>query len=427
MSAARLSPEQRRNFWLTVANGSFVMMGFAFIAFDSIMAGLAYELTESTTLVGLLTTAAGIGWLWPQLLVGSRIEHLERKMPVYRVTVLARVLILGAMLAALLLLPGRPHALYWTVLFCTAAMSSAGGVCSIPFMDIVAKAVPPDFRAMVFAWRRLLGGMLGCAAGLIASYVLAETSPLAYPYNYAALVFCSIVVSSLAYGAFLRIREPIEPVKEAARPFTEFLRGGLALFRKDRDFLLLYAFRVFHSMGTMSVVLVVPFVMDTFGAKLMQTGFFAAVMALASGLSSMAWGRISKAFGEVWAFRIATALLLLTPGSAWLMAILANLEATRAWMGANYFWVCLVLLGVYTAARCGTDIANMVYLMSMSNSEQRPIYMAVMNTLSAPLVTFPALAGLLVSTTSYATAFGVSCGGLLAALVIAALLRHRRV
>jgi len=424
---APLNAEQRRNYLLTVANGSLVMMGFTFIAFDSILAGLAYELTESTLCVGLLVTGASIGWLWPQLLVGNRIEHRERKMPLYRATISARLGAMAVMLVAVLVLSGAPALLYGTILVCAIVMSSAGGVCSIPFMDIVAKAIPAEHRSMLFAWRRLLGGLLGFFAGLIAARVLSDNSPVAYPYNYAVIIGCGMVGMGVAYFSFTRVREPIEPVESKPRPFTEFLRGGFALFAEDRDFRLLYFFRVFHSLGLMSQILLVPFVMDVFGAHVETTGLFAATMALAGGLSSMVWGRISKRFGEVWTFRVATALLVLTPLSMLTMAVLAGHEVTRTWIAAHYLWVCLFLLAAYTGGRCGTDMANMVYLMSMAPSEKRPIYMAMMNTLSAPLVLFPTLAGGLVALTSYGATFAVSCVCLVLALAVAFGMSHRRI
>ncbi len=423
---APLTGEQRRNYRLTVANGSLVMMGFTFIAFDSILAGLAYDLTGSTLCVGLLVTGASIGWLWPQMLVGNRIECRERKMPIYRATVSVRLGAMVVMLAAILFLSAMPRTLYAAILVCAIVMSSAGGVCSIPFMDIVAKAIPADHRSMVFAWRRLLGGLLGFLAGLLAARVLADDSSVAYPYNYAVLVGGGLVGMSLAYHAFLQIREPIEPVERRPRPFRDFLRGGFALFREDRDFRLLYLFRLFHSLGLMSQILLVPFVMDVFDAHVKTTGLFAAAMALASGLSSMVWGRISKRFGEVWTFRVATALLVLTPLSMLAMAVLAESDGTRDWISAHYLWVCLILLALYTGGRCGTDMANMVYLMSMAPSEKRPLYMAMMNTLSAPLVLFPTLAGGLVTLTSYAATFALSCIALVIALGVASRMGHRR-
>jgi len=359
--------------------------------------------------------------------VGNRVEHLERKMPLYRATISIRLGAIAAMLAGVLFLSGMPRTLYATLLTGAVVMSSAGGVCTIPFMDIVAKAVPAEHRSMLFAWRRLLGGLLGFLAGLLAAWVLAEDAPVAYPYNYAVLLGAGMVGMALAYLAFLRVREPVEPVKAAPRPFREFLRGGLALFREDRDFRLLYVFRVFHSLGLMSQVLLVPFVMDVFDAHVKTTGLFAAVMALASGLSSMLWGSLSRRFGEVWTFRVATAALLLTPLSMLAMAVLAGYGPTHAWIGAHYLWVCLALLAAYTGGRCGTDMANMVYLMSMAPSDTRPVYLAMMNTLSAPLVLFPTLAGGLVVLVGYGPTFALSSVCLVVALAAAARMGHRRV
>ena len=65
------------------------------------------------------------------------------------------------------------------------------------------------------------------------------------------------------------------------------------------------------------------------------------------------------------------------------------------------------------------DIDGVVFMLGLPPPEERPIYMAFMNTLSAPLTLAPALAGIIAATSSYATAFAVSTLASMAALLFA--------
>ncbi len=420
-----LTGDARWNFWLCVANGAIVSMGMGFFAFETVLAGLAFKLTGSALLVGLLTSASTIGWLWPQLFVGNLIEHVERKMPVYKASATIRTGALGAMVLSVVLFPDRPNLLYGLLLLLTLVLTSAGGICVIPFMDIVAKSIPPEHRSMLFAYRRFLGGILGFVAGLIVVYVLSPEAGLRYPHNYALLLLAGLGVCCMAYACFMSSREPIEPVAAERAPFLDFLRRGSGLFRQDRDFRLYFMYRVLFAFGTMGQVLIVPFVMEAFDAPLKSTGLFAAIVALVSGLSSLFWGRLSHRHGEAVLFRAGTVVLLLSPACALAVALLAEGSSETGWIGRHYLWMCLFMFGCQAAARNATDIAGAVYMLGLPTPEMRPTYMAFMNTLSAPLTLTPFVAGALASGVSYAAGFSVALLATLGAVVVGWRLRSQ--
>lgn len=417
--------DARRNFWLCVGNGAVVTMGQAFFAWDTVLAGLAFMLTRSEVLVGLLVSVAAVGWQWPQLFVGSRIEHVQRKMPVYGASAAARTAALAAMLVSVLLCHAWPLPLYWLILLWTAVLTSAGGVCVIPFMDIVAKTVPAERRPMLFAYRRLFGGLLGFLAGVITVYVLSPRSGLAYPNNYAVLLVAGLVFCAVAYGLFMATREPSGPVTPERLPFLTFIRQGAGLIRKDRDFRLYFLFRVCLSLTMMSQVLFVPFVIERLDAPLKSTGWFAATVALVMGLSSLVWGRVSQRHGEAALFRAGTGLLLLAPASGLAVVLLMRYPSAAAWLHTYHVLVYLVIFGCQTAGRNATDIGGTVYMLALPPPERRPTYFAFMNTLSAPLTFMPVFAGLLAARVSYSAAFGVSCAAGVAAFAVAGLLRRQ--
>jgi MFS family permease len=424
-SLTSLRGDARRNFWLCVSNGALASMGSAFFAYETIMAGLAYQLTGSTVLVGVLTTVAAIGWQWPQLLVGSRIEHLPRKMPMYNLSVAVRLLSLAGMIASLYLLEDAPMVLFAAILFFSATFSSGGGICVVPFMDIVAKAIPYTHRPSVFAWRQFLGGLLGAVSGAIAAWLLATDQGAAAPRTYAILFAIAFGINSLAYISFMLTREPVETFAPARIPFRQYLRRGPLIFRQDADYRRFYLFRVFIAFVTMSQAVFVPFAISTFNAPSENTGWFAAAVTLASGFSSLLWGRISRRFGEVALLRVGAAGLMIAPVTALLLSLVPLAPVAQAWLSAHYLWAFLFLFAAQTAAFNAIGIASTVYLLSLAPPARRPTYISFMNTLSAPLTATPILAGLLAHHIGYSVTFGVSCCAAAAALLTARRLRRR--
>jgi len=221
-----------RNFWLSVWNGALATGGHAFFNTDTVLAGLAFALTGSPVAVGALHTIERMGWMWPQMVIGSRIEQLPLKMRVYQLSALVRVTALACMVAAVLTLHEYPLALYAALVLLAGSFSSGGSLCLIPFMDIVAKGVPEKRRPMMFAYRAVFGGMLGFASGILATWMLSDRSGVPYPYNYALLLAAGIGLCGTAYLLFMQsVETPCEALPQRGSMGQFFKRGSSATTR----------------------------------------------------------------------------------------------------------------------------------------------------------------------------------------------------
>lgn len=420
-----LTAESKRTFWLLVGNGAIVTMGSAFYSFETVMAGLAFELTRSTLLVGLLVTVATSGWFWPQLIVGSRIQHLPEKMPTYRLSAVLRVSGVSCMIVSTWLLSDQGTVLYWTILACTTLFAVGGGICVIPFMDILAKSIPVVHRPMLMAYRQSIGGVLGFAAGLATVFILGQHSGLSYPYNYLTLFIVGGAINSVAYWCIIAIREPVEPVNPAPQTFGAFIASGARVFREDRDFRYYFYFRVCLYLAYMSQSLLVPFAMSRFSTPLEATGLFAAGIALTGGVFSLLWGRIARRIGEVGLFPMVSLLAFLPFVIMAAIAILPQENTFVQAIAPRFHWVVLGVFACLTAARQGIDMAGSLYLLAMPPATLRSTYFAFMNSISAPLMLSPIFAGWLAGSVSFALAFGLSAIAALGMVLVSLTLRRR--
>ena len=420
-----LTPETRRTFWLLVGNGAIVTMGSAFYSFETVMAGLAFELTGSTLLVGLLVTVATSGWFWPQLIVGSRIQHLPRKMPAYRLSAFLRVSGVSSMIAATWLLADRGEVLYWAILICTTLFAVGGGICVIPFMDILAKSIPVVHRPMLMAYRQSIGGILGCVAGLATVYILGDYSGLDFPDNYLTLFIVGGAINSIAYYCVVAIREPVEAVNPEQQSFGGFIAGGVRVYREDRDFRCYFYYRVCLYLAYMSQSLLVPFAMSRFNTPLAATGLFAAGIALTGGVFSLLWGRIAQRIGEVGLFPMVSLMAFVPFAFMTALALLPEDNAAVKVLAPHFHWVVLAVFACLTTARQGIDMAGSLYLLALPPATLRPTYFAFMNSISAPLMLSPILAGWLAGSVSFALAFSLSAVASLGMVAVSLILRRR--
>jgi MFS family permease len=417
----------RRNFWLCVANGGGVLMGMAFFAHETVLATLAEQLTHSTFCVGLLVSLGSIGWMWPQLFVGNYVETMRRKKPIYILSSATRVLMLLLMALTLYLWRGSPTSLFWVLLLLFFTYCSAGGMGVIPFMDIVAKSVPHKQMSMLWASRRLIGGLLGAAASLLVAYILSARSGIAFPSNYALLLLLGALISGVAYSFFVGSRERPEQASETRVSFLTFLKRGPVIFSQDHDFRRFFYLKAAWAIVRMSQgALFVPMAVQYFGASPKETaGWFTLFLLLIGGFSSFTWGLVARRYGEIRimefgaVFHVVSLLMALVLAGSYF-------HAPAFAVAQKYYLIAYAVMYLFgTAAINACDIGGSVYLLSLPPAQLRPSYFAFINTLTIPLMFAPALAGYLALHISYASTFAISCTAALFALFIAARLKPR--
>lgn len=189
-SPSSLSPQiQRRNFALGVANGALVRL-FDTLAHPSlVLTWFVTGLGASPLIIGLLVPIANGGWFLPQLLMSGIVHRMPRKMRLYRLVSAARV-VFWAMLAALVFLLGNsnPRLLLILFLLLYSAFCFGAGISGLPWLDVVAKAVPARRRGTFFALRDFTGGLLAIVGSALTRYVLDERYGLRFLYNFGWLL-----------------------------------------------------------------------------------------------------------------------------------------------------------------------------------------------------------------------------------------------
>ena len=149
--------DERRNFRFALLQGTFMRINFAFADSATVLPAFIHKLSGSDILVGLTGSMMTAGWMWPQLLMSNLLEHRPRKMPFYALGMSVRVLAwLGVFFCTITIGERNPMLLAASFLGLYFISSSAMGVSTLPYMDIVSKSIAPQQRARFFSLQTTL-------------------------------------------------------------------------------------------------------------------------------------------------------------------------------------------------------------------------------------------------------------------------------
>lgn len=402
------TPEQRattgeheaRNFRLALINGILTRIGFRFVNSSMVLPAFVKELTNSNILVGLTSSTMRAGWTLPQLLISNLLEHRHRKMPFYIFGVTMRITAwILILLLTLLIGNGNPLLLFICFYSLYFAASSAMGVSTLPYNDIVAKSVPVKKRARLFSLRQLIGGIFGIGVGFLIRYILSEGFHFSFPYNYATLFGLAILVMAGASVAFALAKEPIHPVRDVRRPFWQHLRRGPHFLKIDRDYRYFLAYRVVSSFGGMCMPFYIPYALDKLGVPEATIGSYTSAASASAVFSIILCAYICEKYGSRSLMVVATLLACIAP------AIAASIKHLPPFIQAPSFFSVIIINQAFMNGRI---IAYMTFTLNMAPSMSRPTYLGFMNTLIFPMAFVPVLAGALLEVMSYESVFIMS-------------------
>jgi MFS family permease len=395
MSQHPLPPHFRRNFWAFLVDFTSFTIGITFISFSSVLPAFVRELTDSAPLVGLVTTTFSFGWLAPQLLMGHLVGDKPRKRPYMMLGAIGRIalpIIAIALWAGLYRRPSAMLALFFT---CLVLLGLSDGVSSIPWFDILARAIPVRRRGRLFGIGQSVTGLAGIGIGALVAILLER---LAFPRNYALLFALASVGLGLSAIALATIVEL--PPQETARRTQKPAKGEwLRPLTTNPTFRRLLVCRILINMLNLAVPFYVGHASDVLLLPKSVIGVFVTAQALAGAIGSPLLGFVSERWGPQVVIRIGSGSAAIGPA----FALVTHLTGAR-WM-AQAYPIVYVAFGILNSSFM---IGFTNYMMEFAPDRLRPAYIGLANTIMSVLTLVPILGGWLLETTSYPTLFGLS-------------------
>ena len=390
----------RRVFWKIAGAGATFQAGSSSVDSATIVASLVFQMTGSAFAVGAASAILRLGWLLPQLVVGYLAQRSPRRMPYYAFGAFGRATCL-ALIALLLWFsgasPGPTLAAAFLVLWTVYAFVS--GIVAVPYNDIVGRAIRPDRRSRLLAWRFFGGGMLALAAAAVIHQVLDRAPSFAgYALVFAGAAALMVVSSTL----FVSAGEPPNGNRQSREGQTTgvgaFLREGWSVIRSDRPFRLFLYSQWLGGFALMALPFYVVSAMR-FDIGAADVATLLGAQTVGAIASNPLWGRIGDGLGKLRLLQ-AVALLRAAVPLGLLLLLVADPPEVLLWFVGLFF-----LLGALVN---GTTISYLGYLMEVSPDDRRPAYSAYFNVMASPAALLPLAGAALINIVSLQAVFWVA-------------------
>jgi MFS family permease len=390
-----------RNFWLGVASGVGFNLYQALVNTGLVLTWFVSELTTSNLLISLLVPIEQGGWYFPQLLLSSYLQRQPRTLPVYRLMGVVRCGAWGLLALSVFLLED-PTALLALFLALFAINGLASGVAGLPFMDVVAKTIPPTRRGAFFGWRRLIGGLLGLAAGALVKVVLSPDFGLSFPDNYALLFFLGFLSVAAVVGTFGLIVEPPEgEVDPQHVSLGKQLRRALGLPARHRSYGRFLGLRLAVVAASFALPFYAVYARRELAAPADMVGTYLIGSTLASVLSNLIWSWVGDRRGNRSLMRLVALTALLAPAVALFIAHLPGEGPDKSLI----FTLVFVSSGAHQTA---AFIGGGNYLLELAPAGERAMYIGFTNTTIGVAVFASPLGGAMVDWLGFESLFLLS-------------------
>jgi MFS family permease len=400
-----LPPHFRWNFGAFLVDYVCFGIALAFANPGSVLPAFVVQLTDSAPIIGLVDTVFRGGWLLPQLAVARLVSDKPRKKPYLIAGFTGRVSLFVMALAAWFGLAQRPAAMLILFYICLGVFTSFDGLSSVPWFDIMARAIPLRRRGRLLGVGQVISGIAGVGAGVLVGLIL-DRRP--FPQSYALLFALAGIALIPSTVALLLIKEP-KPEDTQPETSPQAKGGWLNLLAIDPAFRHLMACRLMIGMMALANTFYVVHAADELHLPESIIGQFVSAQTLAGVIAGIVLSLVTERWGPRYVIRVGTAAAVIGP----LFALTADVVRSE-WLVLAYPLV-FAALGV---VNCTWMMGFFNYLLEIAPEHLRPAYVGLGNTIMGVLTLAPMVGGWILEAASYRVLFGTTAALLMGSFVL---------
>ncbi len=384
----------KRNLLALVGDFVFFSIGFAFYDPVVIVPAFVKEFTDSSLLIGALSTLRILMITVPQIWAASFLVTQPRKKPLLVWSTFGgRFPVLFLALATLLWTRTHVWLTMAVLTLSVAIFYTSEGLNSVSWPALVGKVIPDRLRGRFFGAGQLLSSLGAAIAGIIVSRIL-DKNGAALPERWALLFGIGFVGLMISLVTMFFIREEPEDktpsktdVRHGLRMMLHYLRTDASLRRAVITQIVLW------TAGAASPFFIVR-ARESFVGNDAIIGALLTTQSIGGVAAALICGHLIDRVGSWAAIRLGA----VTQTVSLLAVILAGV------LGAPtiFYFAAFFLMGFVTASLWWSLSA---YLLDIADNEQRPIYLAANGILSGVTVFNPLIVGALFETLPPGTVF----------------------
>jgi len=382
----------RHNVIVNLIDGGFFGVAIGFASFGTILPLFVASMTNSATLIGLVPAIHASGWLLPQLFTASHTARLRRyKRTVVMTTIHERIPFLGFAIVALLLPRiGSQVGLIFTFLF-LIWQGLGGGFTANSWTSMISKIFPPESRGTFFGTQAAVANLFISGAAVGAGYLL---SAFDAPVNFAYCFFIAVLFFTISWFALALTREPADYDKVIEDNPAPFWHGAGQILKRDKNFDWFLSSRILSQFATMGFSFYIVYALRRFQMDEVTAGFLTATLTIAQTVANAGMGWLGDRVGH-------RLMLIIGAASALFSSLLAWFAPSLAW-----FFPIFVLSGF---ANVSIWTNGMTMTVDFSGEKERPFYIGLAQTLTAPAtIIAPLIGGWIADTQGFVLTFSLS-------------------
>ncbi len=385
-----------KNYVLNVLNGSCTKLAEQLAGPKVVLPWLLSAIGAPQFLSGLLMPVKQAGSLIPQLIVSGQIREFPVRKWFWVGAGVSQSIFLILMIFAVLFLPAT--AAGYTIVILLLLFSTASGVGSVAFKDVVGKTIDKGVRGRMLANRAAIGGALTIGAGLILRFLIGETNDYT---NYLYLIGAAAILWFLG-AVFFAFKEEYKGATEGGRNAIKEAKAGFKVFSNDCN----YRKYLFARIFLISVEISAPFYVlhskQVTSDSIKTLGIMIIAVGLANILSSPFWGKFADTSSKN------TMIYGGIIGALTAILALAFTFLPDSFQSAYLYGIIFVVLGI---AEAGVRLGRKTYLLDYLDEKDRPTYVAFANSSIGVLtLAIGALLGLVIELFSLQVLFLILIG-----------------
>ncbi|MBI2428471.1 MAG: MFS transporter [Ignavibacteriales bacterium] len=397
----------RKNLTVHLFDGSSYVLGMSFIAIPTIYPIFIKELGGGPLAVGSVHVLWTIGANIYAAFIAQRLKRTTFFKPqmVFWGFVHRFMLFVSGIIAALLVgaVPSSVSVpIFLLLIFLTALFGNMSG---LPWFLVYTKTVPVGLRGRLMGLRQLIGSAAGALGGYLVGIIIQS---IAFPFNFSVLFFCGFIFTMVSFYFLTQVEEQPTVLLETDIPFSKHIFGDakriLKANRNYRNYLIADAL-ILMTMSSVSFYSI--FAVEKFSLHPSYAGTFSAIVMITNIFSNIVFGVVADYYGHK--VNVISA------------AVAFGLAALCAIVSPNIFLYGFVFVFIAGAIQIHM-ISRMPFVAELSSERERPLYVGITNTLTAPAMLIGIIFGVLVKYVGYEFIFFAAA--LLAAGAAYVLLTH---
>jgi MFS family permease len=382
----------KHNVTVNLWDGGLFGAALGFASFSTILPLFVASMTDSALLIGLVPAIHSVGWQLPQLFTASRVARMRIYKPyVLTMTIHERIPFLGfAGVALLTSFMGLNAGLAITFALLTW-QGLGGGFTANPWTSMISKIIPPESRGTFFGFQAGIANLLISLSAIGAGYLL---DSLPSPLGFTACFLIAALFFTFSWIALALTHEPEDKEKIIPEVPTHFWDDSKRILRRDKNFNWFLMARFLSQFATMGFSFYIVYALRRFNMDAITAGYLTATLTISQTLANAGMGWLGDKIGH---------RRMLIAG-----AVAALLSSLLAWKAGSIVWFfpIFALAGI---ANVSIWTIGMAMTVGFGTEAERPIYIGLSQTLTAPAtILAPLLGGWISDTIGFTRAFSAS-------------------